>query len=283
MNDPNQAVRRLKMPRSSPALKVGRRHGLPGPGGPFCYRHRWLTLLTWIAGVACLITLWMQFGASADNTFTGSDPGQVLLNQHFPRASGDTLTLAIRSSASITSTAVRDRVTGALVPFERAAHVTSVSNPYRRAGQISRDGHIAFATVQFDQPSASIATSEASALISDARAASGQGITFSLGGDLVDLAETPYGGPTAAAAIMVVVFLTVVLGANVSVKQIGLGLAVAVLIDATLVRMVLVPAVMELLGKANWWLPGPLDRILPKAPLSQDEPPAIARKPVPTT
>jgi RND superfamily putative drug exporter len=88
---------------------------------------------------------------------------------------------------------------------------------------------------------------------------------------------------SAAAAIMVVVFLTVVLGANVSVKQIGLGLAVAVLIDATLVRMVLVPAVMELLGKANWWLPGPLDRILPKAPLSQDEPPAIARKPVPTT
>ena len=60
---------------------------------------------------------------------------------------------------------------------------------------------------------------------------------------------------TAAAAIMVVVFLSFVLGANLAVKQIGLGLAVAVLIDATLVRMVLVPAVMELLGKANWWLP----------------------------
>jgi uncharacterized membrane protein YdfJ with MMPL/SSD domain len=54
------------------------------------------------------------------------------------------------------------------------------------------------------------------------------------------------------------------LGANVAVKQIGLGLAVAVLIDATLVRMVLVPAVMELLGKANWWLPAPLARVLPQ-------------------
>ncbi len=63
---------------------------------------------------------------------------------------------------------------------------------------------------------------------------------------------------TAAAAIMVVVFLSIAAGANVSVKQVGLGLAVAVLIDATLVRMVLVPAVMELLGKANWWLPSPL-------------------------
>jgi RND superfamily putative drug exporter len=68
---------------------------------------------------------------------------------------------------------------------------------------------------------------------------------------------------SAAAAIMVVVFLSSVLGANVSVKQVGLGLAVAVLIDATLVRLVLVPAVMELLGQANWWLPGPLARILP--------------------
>jgi RND superfamily putative drug exporter len=54
-----------------------------------------------------------------------------------------------------------------------------------------------------------------------------------------------------------------VLGANVAVKQIGLGLAIAVLIDATLVRLVLVPAVMELLGNANWWLPRPLARILP--------------------
>ena len=59
-----------------------------------------------------------------------------------------------------------------------------------------------------------------------------------------------------------------------AVKQIGLGLAVAVLIDATIVRMVLVPAVMELLGRANWWLPARLARILPKAPPSEDEPPA---------
>ena len=82
---------------------------------------------------------------------------------------------------------------------------------------------------------------------------------------------------TAAAAIMVVVFLSFVLGANVSVKQVGLGLAVAVLIDATVVRMVLVPAVMELLGTANWWLPRPLARILPPASPREGEPPAAER------
>ena len=67
---------------------------------------------------------------------------------------------------------------------------------------------------------------------------------------------------TAAAAIMIAVFTTSLLGPDVAVKQSGLGMAVAVLIDATIVRMILVPAVMELCGKANWWMPG---RRAPKA------------------
>jgi RND superfamily putative drug exporter len=78
---------------------------------------------------------------------------------------------------------------------------------------------------------------------------------------------------TAAAAIMVAVFLSIVIAPNVSTKQIGLGLAVAILVDATVVRLVLVPAVMELLGRANWWLPGWLDRLLPQT-ARIDEPPA---------
>jgi RND superfamily putative drug exporter len=68
---------------------------------------------------------------------------------------------------------------------------------------------------------------------------------------------------TAAAAIMIVVFLSVMFGADLAVKQLGLGLAVMVFIDATLVRMVLVPAAMELFGRVNWWLPGWLARVLP--------------------
>jgi RND superfamily putative drug exporter len=69
---------------------------------------------------------------------------------------------------------------------------------------------------------------------------------------------------TAAAAIMVSVFGTFVFSDVRELKLIGLGLAVAVAIDATLVRVVLVPATMELLGKANWWLPRWLDRIIPR-------------------
>jgi RND superfamily putative drug exporter len=69
---------------------------------------------------------------------------------------------------------------------------------------------------------------------------------------------------TAAALIMFFVFGSFVFGPEVALKLMGLGLAVAVLIDATIVRMVLVPATMELLGDWNWWLPKWLDRILPR-------------------
>ncbi len=70
---------------------------------------------------------------------------------------------------------------------------------------------------------------------------------------------------TSAALIMVAVF-AVFAGTGVpSIKEIGLGLSVAIALDATLVRLVLVPAAMELMGKWNWWLPGWLERILPHA------------------
>ena len=69
---------------------------------------------------------------------------------------------------------------------------------------------------------------------------------------------------TAAAAIMVVVFGSFVLDATRSIKMFGFGLAVAVFLDATVVRLVLVPATMELLGDRNWWLPRWLDRLIPK-------------------
>jgi RND superfamily putative drug exporter len=69
---------------------------------------------------------------------------------------------------------------------------------------------------------------------------------------------------TAAALIMVCVFSAFVLGDDRNLKLFGLGLAAAVLVDATIVRMVLVPATMELLGDRNWWIPKWLDRILPR-------------------
>jgi RND superfamily putative drug exporter len=69
---------------------------------------------------------------------------------------------------------------------------------------------------------------------------------------------------TSAALIMVAVFAVFVGTGVPSVKELGVGNAVAIALDATLVRLVLVPAAMELMGDWNWWLPKPLARILPK-------------------
>src|SRR6266571_5201823 len=163
----------------------------PGPLGRIaraCHQHRWLTLAGWAAVAACLIVMWMQFGAQPDNNVTTTDAGTKLLPQHFPRQSGDTLTLAIRS----------------------AQHVTAVGSPYQLPGRIAAGRHIAFATVQFDVKASKISSSEARALMNDARAASGGGVSFYLGGDVVDMAETPEGGPsegigvTAAAIVLLI-------------------------------------------------------------------------------
>jgi RND superfamily putative drug exporter len=95
---------------------------------------------------------------------------------------------------------------------------------------------------------------------------------------------------TSAAIIMISVFVAFVASPDPTVKAIGLGLAVAVLLDATVVRMVLVPATMALMGDANWWLPRWLDRILPHidieggegledaGPAGQDELPEAAER-----
>ncbi|MBZ9597443.1 MMPL family transporter [Streptomyces yangpuensis] len=79
---------------------------------------------------------------------------------------------------------------------------------------------------------------------------------------------------TSAALIMVAVFLSFAVADDPSAKMFGLGLATAIFIDATVVRMVLVPATMTLLGRTNWWLPKWLDRMLPRGPVGTDHPPA---------
>lgn len=69
---------------------------------------------------------------------------------------------------------------------------------------------------------------------------------------------------TSAGAIMIAVFAGFAMDSDITVKMMGVGLATAVLVDVTIVRMVLVPATMSILGKANWWIPAWLDRVLPK-------------------
>jgi uncharacterized membrane protein YdfJ with MMPL/SSD domain len=76
---------------------------------------------------------------------------------------------------------------------------------------------------------------------------------------------------TSAALIMVSVFFAFIINGDPTVKQFGVGMGIAVAVDATLVRCLLVPAVMVLVGRANWWFPGFLDRIVPNFSIEGEE------------
>jgi RND superfamily putative drug exporter len=82
---------------------------------------------------------------------------------------------------------------------------------------------------------------------------------------------------TGAALIMVVVFSAFALAESITIKSIGVGMALAVLIDATIIRVLLVPAAMRLMGRWNWWAPGPLGRLADRLGFShtEDEPEAV--------
>ena len=76
---------------------------------------------------------------------------------------------------------------------------------------------------------------------------------------------------TAAAAIMVAVFLSFAVSEERVVKQAGMGLATAIFLDATLVRLILVPSAMQVMGRINWWFPAWLDRIVPRISIEADD------------
>ncbi len=84
---------------------------------------------------------------------------------------------------------------------------------------------------------------------------------------------------TCAALIMIAVFISFVTSTDVVIKQLSVGLAVSVLIDATIVRLLLVPAVMYLLGTASWWLPGWLGKVLPRLDIEGAQEPQGAHAP----
>ena len=76
---------------------------------------------------------------------------------------------------------------------------------------------------------------------------------------------------TAAALIMILVFGSFILGGQRVIKEFGIGLAAGILVDAIFIRMAIVPSLMMLFGKANWWFPAWLDRILPRLAVDADD------------
>jgi putative drug exporter of the RND superfamily len=88
---------------------------------------------------------------------------------------------------------------------------------------------------------------------------------------------------TAAAAIMIVVFGSFILGGELIIKEFGLGLAAAIFVDAVIIRTALVPSLMLMMGKVNWWFPPWLDRVLPRIHMEPEDSPELEGTAEPAT
>ncbi|MFE9429189.1 MMPL family transporter [Kitasatospora sp. NPDC006697] len=227
--------------------------------GRFCYRRRRLVLVGWVVGLLVLMVVGFGFKAPADNDFTGgkseSARAQDLIKEHFPERKGGSLALAIQAPAGLADPAVHQRVDAMVATLAAAPHITGVRSPYAGPGQISTDGTIGFATTTSDQNP--MATSEVKHLISQAKAASGGGVTFALGGADVVTAETPYGGASdaigALAAMLVILIafgslLAMGLTMLAALFGIGSGLALTFLLGYVFPAPSFSPIVATLLG-----------------------------------
>ncbi|MFD7154126.1 MMPL family transporter [Kribbella sp. NPDC059898] len=193
----------------------------------FCYRHRLVVVLCWIALTITSIGLAKQYGGPAATELgTGSSQSSralALYKQHFPRQAADTLTLAVHADRRLDDPAVRTAVLRTVDRLEAADHVASVVTPYQNPRQLSADGRTGYAVATLDVS----ANKMPAATIKDLLKAlpTGNGVQFALGGTAVDAVETPGGGP--ADAVGLVVAAVVLLLTFGSVLAMGLPIVTA--------------------------------------------------------
>ncbi|MEU9849950.1 MMPL family transporter [Streptomyces sp. NPDC047985] len=164
----------------------------------WCIRHRLVTVLLWLLALGGAATAAGLAGSAYSNQYDvpGTEAGRAaeLLENGFTDLGGDTDTIVWHTTDStVRATDVRQTMTRTLHAVEELPGIGSVTGPYGAsgAGQISGDGHTAYATVTFDRPSDEIPVPQAQALVDTAKAAEGDHLQVELGGPAVALTEAP--------------------------------------------------------------------------------------------
>ena len=183
----------------------------------WCFRRRAWVLVAWLALLVILGVAGRAAASAYSNTLTlpgtGSTTALQLLEQAFPGHAGDQDSIVWRASTgTVEAPAVRARITAMLGKVAAAPSVASVISPYSAAGagQVSRSGQIAYATVVFDAQAATLPVADVNHVISIAEAARAPGLQVELGGQAVETALRPSIGISAViglAAAAVVLFI----------------------------------------------------------------------------
>ncbi|MFY9926669.1 MAG: MMPL family transporter [Streptosporangiaceae bacterium] len=188
----------------------------PGPLGTlgaWSYRHRRAVLLGWLLVLVVVSFAGRAVGSQFKNDFSGgntpSEQAQAFLDTQFPSQAGDTAQIVFRTSGPITAAANQARVRGTLARLGHVAGVVSVRSPLApgASAQISRDRHLAYATVQFSQSSDRIPDASIRQVVSRAQDLARPGFDVQLGGAPIEKVEKPAFGVSEGLGILAAVVI----------------------------------------------------------------------------
>ena len=182
----------------------------------WCYRRRFIVLGLWFAGVIVLFALGNAAGGKYNDSFslpgTESTRALNLLEKSFPTQSGDTNQIVWHtSSGSVSDPKYKDRISAMLAKVEKGPNVVEVKSPFDKAnaGQISKDGRTAYATVNMNKLFQDLPKSSYTKLIDTAEAARTDGLQVELGGNGIQQAQQAQGG--GATELIALAFAAIVL------------------------------------------------------------------------
>src|SRR6266581_9665793 len=186
----------------------------------WCFRHRLVVIVTWVVVLSGLSVLAQAFKSDYNNSFsvpgTDSAAAQELLARAVPAQAGDSDTIVWQvSHGTVRDIAVAARMAGVLRQIAAMPEVAAVASPYgpHGAGQISRDGHIAYATVHFTGQADNLVKADVTRVIDTAEAARAPGLDVQLGGQAIESAQQiPLGVISAAGVLAAAVVLFIAFG-----------------------------------------------------------------------
>jgi RND superfamily putative drug exporter len=182
----------------------------------WCIGHRRTVAIGWVVILIVVNVAGAATGSVYNSNFkgqssSGSQEALNLLAKYFPQRRGDSASIVFESKAPIVSAAVRGEIDGLLARIDRYAHISGVVSPYVGVHQVAPDGHIAYATVLFDERSFQLPPAAINRVIDSAEALRSATLQVQLGGQPIEQVQPPTTGPATGVGIvaaMIILLLT---------------------------------------------------------------------------
>ncbi len=245
--------------RSAPKSQPAEDSGLARLAG-WCHDHRWWVLVAWIVGLVAVNVLAQSAGSNFTNNLSGgTQQAQQILNSQFPALSGSPAQVVVTTAAPFTAPTNQARTTKLVAALEPLAHVSSVTSPFSPQGavQISKNGHIGYAKINFNQSAGNLPSSAVQKVNDTAQSFQASGYHVALGGEAIGIVAGAKPGPSegigilAAIIIMLLAFGSVVaMGLPIMTALFGIAVAFAVLdlLSHVVVTPTFAPEIMAMIG-----------------------------------